>query len=276
MLKWTYSNLTISLSSQAFVLHEHTRLFSKTSQLFTQKLTHTKTGDIFQTHCEQIARVIQEKNLTGCATTLVMSDELVRQWVVEPPQNVESLEDLKAAVSARFQALYGDSPASWQIEADWKVDSPFLASAISKNLAFALDGLAKKCQLQWRQIAPHSVMLFNRWRNVLPPHTWMVTFENGKLSLLVTNAHRSVSAYRHIQCEADHTASEQNFIKLLNREALRMNLPNPKQVYFPRIWHEFNWLQHTTDKNVSFKVLSIIYPDVISLVPAMELASSEV
>jgi hypothetical protein len=195
--------------------------------------------------------------------------------VVEPPQNVESLDDLRAAVSARFQALYGDSPAAWQIEADWKTDSPFLASAIPKNLAVALDGLAKKCQLKWRQIAPHSVMLFNRWRNILPPNTWMVTFENGRLSLTVTNAQRVVCAYRHISCEADEISTEQSFIKLLNRESLRMNLPSPKQVYFPRIWNEFNWLEHTTDKNVSFKVLSVIYPDVISLVPAMELASSE-
>jgi len=276
MLKWIHSNLTISLSSQAFVLHQHTRWWSKTSQLVTQNLAPAKTVDHFQSHCEQITRAIHLNNLTGCATTLVISDELVRQWVVEPPQNVESLDDLKAAVSARFQALYGDSPAAWQIEADWKTDRPFLASAIPKNLAVALDGLAKKCQLEWRQIAPHSVMLFNRWRNILPPNTWMVTFENGRLSLTVTNAQRVVGAYRHISCEASEIATEQNFIKLLNREALRMNLPSPKQVYFPRIWNEFGWLQHTTDKNVSFNVLSIIYPDVISLVPAMELASSEV
>jgi len=274
MLKWTHSNLTISLSSQAFVLHQHTRWWSKTSQLVSQNFASAKTTENFQSHCEQIARVILENNLTGCATTLVISDELVRQWVVEPPQNVESLDDLKAAVSARFQALYGDSPAAWQIEADWKTDSPFLASAISKNLAVALDGLAKKCQLQWRQIAPHSVMLFNRWRNILPPNTWMVTFENGRLSLTVTNDQRLVSAYRHIPCEADEISTEQNFIKLLNREALRMNLPSPKQVYFPRVLNEFNWLKQTTDKNVSFKVLSIMYPDVISLVPAMELTST--
>ncbi|MEI6469976.1 MAG: hypothetical protein WCO72_10915, partial [Betaproteobacteria bacterium] len=70
-------------------------------------------------------------------------------------------------------------------------------------------------------------------------------------------------------------STEQNFIKLLNREALRMNLPSPKQVYFPRIWNEFNWLAQATDKSVRFIVLSIIYPDVISLVPAMKLASSE-
>jgi hypothetical protein len=150
MLKWIHSNLTISLSSQAFVLHQHTRWWSKTSQLVTQNLAPAKTGDNFQSHCEQMARAIQANNLTGCATTLVISDELVRQWVVEPPQNVESLDDLKAAVSARFQALYGDSPAAWQIEADWKIDSPFLASAIPKNLAVALDGLAKKCLLEWR------------------------------------------------------------------------------------------------------------------------------
>jgi hypothetical protein len=275
MLKWTHSNLTISLNSQAFVLHQYTKWWSKTSQLVIQNLAPATTVEGFQSHCEQMARVIHANNLTGCATTLVISDELVRQWVVEPPQNVESLDDLRAAVSARFQTLYGDSPAAWQIEADWKTDSPFLASAIPKNLAVALDGLAKKCHLKWRQIAPHSVMLFNRWRNILPPNTWMVTFENGRLSLTVTNAQRVVCAYRHIPCEMDEITSEQNFIKLLNRESLRMNLPSPKQVYFPRIWNEFNWLEHTTDKNVSFKVLSVIYPDVISLVPAMELASSE-
>jgi hypothetical protein len=275
MLKWIYSNLTISLSSQAFVMHQHAIWWNKRSQLITQNFAPAKAVDNFQSQCEQMARVIHEKNLTECATTLVISDELVRQWVVEPPQNVESLDDLKAAVSARFQALYGDSPAAWQIEADWKTDSPFLASAIPNNLAFALDGLAKKCQLQWRQIAPHSVMLFNRWRNILPPNTWMVTFENGRLSLTVTNAQRVVCAYRHISCETDEISSEQNFITLLNREALRMNLPSPKQVYFPRILNEFNWLKHTKDHHVIFKVLSIIYPDVISIVPAVELTPSE-
>lgn len=275
MLKWIYSNLTISLSSQAFVLHQHAIWWKKKSQLITQNFAPAKTVDNFQSHFEQMARVIHENFLTGCATTLIISDELVRQWVVDPPKNVESLDDLKAAVSAKFQALYGDLPSAWQIEADWKTDSPFLASAIPQNLAVALDVLAKKCQLEWRQIAPHSVMLFNRWRNILPRNTWMVTFENGRLSLTVTNAKRVVSAYRHISCQASEISTEQNFIKLLNREALRMNLPSPKQVYFPRIWNEFNWLAQATDKSVRFIVLSIIYPDVISLVPAMKLASSE-
>jgi len=276
MLKWIYSNLTIGLSSQAFVLLQDANWWRKTSFLETHNFESTKTINTVQNHCEQIASVIQEKKMHGSSAELVLSDELVRQWIVEPPQNVVNLEDLKAAAAARFQVLFGDSASVWQIEADWKFDSPFLASAISKNLAVAIDGLAKKCQLQWKQIAPHSVVLFNRWRNVLPAHAWITVYQNGRLSFLVTNEKKVVGAYRHISCEVDDISSEKNFINLLNREALRMNLPSPKHVYFSRVLNEFNWLMHTTNKDMSFKVLNIFNQETTTMTSAIDLALSGV
>jgi hypothetical protein len=274
MLKWTYAHVTIGLSSQAFVLYQNARWWNNSTDLASQNLSAPLSSDSFDGQCEQIARLVHAKKCDGSAATLIVSDELIRMWMVEPPQNVESFDDLRASAAARFQAMFGEPLAQWHLEADWRVDGLFLASAMPKSLVVALQALSKKCRFQWKSISPHSVILFNRWRHALAANAWLVAYQSGKLSFLVTNDQKTVQAYRHIPFNPDEMSSEASFIQLLNREALRMNIPSPRQVYFSRILNEFSWLLHATDKGVRFTVLSNFYPSSVAMTPVVDLTLS--
>src|SRR5471032_634755 len=76
--------------------------------------------------------LLGELELGGWPVSIVLADELTRFWRVTPPAAAARLADIEAAAGFRFHTLYGESPAAWQISADWNASQPFFAAAVPR------------------------------------------------------------------------------------------------------------------------------------------------
>ncbi|WP_193567047.1 hypothetical protein [Paraburkholderia azotifigens] len=136
-----------------------------------------------------IASALDQAGGIGLPVHVTLGDELVRYFMVTPPANAARMQDLRAAVAVRFQTLYGDTVAAWQLTADWRAVEPFLACAVRRNVLMALPlGVAPGggCLVS---VTPNFVSAWNRLRKQLGANAWLATLRDGALTLgLVVNA----------------------------------------------------------------------------------------
>lgn len=174
--------------------------------------------------------LLGEHGLQGWPTRFVLADELVRLWRVTPPQGAARHDDLEAAASLRFQALYGEAPAAWQVTADWRADAPFFAAAVPRALLAALLGVAEECRLAVVAIEPRFVSAWNRWRGALRAGAWFGVVEGGLLTLAAVaqgTQDDGVRALRMLALPAG-AADEQGWLsRAVQREALLLDLAPP-------------------------------------------------
>lgn len=88
----------------------------------------------------QLATAIQQHNGD---IQIVLDDTLVRSFLVTPPTNVHRLHDLALCAQMRFESLYDESSASWEIHADWRADQAFVTCAIRRELVTSLRELSQ-------------------------------------------------------------------------------------------------------------------------------------
>ncbi|NRF89357.1 hypothetical protein HQ619_36105, partial [Burkholderia gladioli] len=114
-----------------------------------------------------IGAALEESGGHGLPVHASFADELARYFIVTPADNSRRLQDLRAAAEVRLQMLYGDDPARWQILADWQAAEPFLACAVSRAWAGALQAgvaAARGCLVS---AMPEFVAAWNRSRREL-------------------------------------------------------------------------------------------------------------
>lgn len=166
----------------------------------------------------------------GCArwqASVVLADDLVRMWQVAPPPACSRLADLEAAAALRFQSLYGDSPANWNIAAGWDTARPFLAAAMPRQLLALLEQVAREQQVALVEITPQFIAGWNQWRNALRPGAWYGLVQHGVLTVGVTSG-AAVSAVRAVALPDG--AGLDWLGQHLEREALRLNAPAPERI----------------------------------------------
>ena len=119
----------------------------------------------------------------GAPIHVTLADDLVRYFIVTPPANVGRAQDLRAAASVRFQALYGSAAASWHIVADWQAAEPFLACAVSHHLVAALQMAATRVGGCLVSVTPGFVDAWNRSRKQLGAQVWVATLRHNALTV---------------------------------------------------------------------------------------------
>jgi hypothetical protein len=60
---------------------------------------------------------------------VVLAPDSCREWVMDAPSGVHSLEELRRVTAARFTQLHGLAPDDWTITADWQTRGPMLCAA---------------------------------------------------------------------------------------------------------------------------------------------------
>ena len=88
---------------------------------------------------------------------VVLDDELVKLFVVEPPAGLARFSDLEATSGVRFEELFGFDASEWLISADWHARRSFMASAAPRWLLSALLGTDAKVS----RIEPAFVRSYN-------------------------------------------------------------------------------------------------------------------
>lgn len=175
----------------------------------------------------RLSGMIAEAKCVSQTVTVIVADDLVRMFMVNPPQNATRLQDCRAAAEMRFHTLYGDAVGGWQLEADWDAKRPFLACAIPCMLPAALRAAASERRLALVEIAPRFIAAWNRWHASLRPDKWFGAVHDGMLTLGVMDG-RHLCAVRSTPIPAGSWDNGAWLPEHLAREALRLNLAAPK------------------------------------------------
>jgi hypothetical protein len=142
--------------------------------------------------CDQLTALVKENGLRNASAKLVLSDALARFWMVQPPLNASTMSDLQAATAARFQTLYGESPSQWTIQADYQHDRPYLAAAIPSAWLEAIEAVKRDFHMKINEIAPQSVVAYNRWHHLLQAGSWLVNHQEGKIAIAITGEKKHI------------------------------------------------------------------------------------
>ncbi|MES2159803.1 MAG: hypothetical protein V4476_01495 [Pseudomonadota bacterium] len=170
-----------------------------------------------------------DKSVAGWPVSIVLADDLTRLWRVTPPPAAARLADIEAAAGFRFQALYGEAPAAWQISGDWSATQPFFAAAVPRALLAVLRLVAQEFKLHVVGIEPHFITAYNRWRRGLKPGAWFGLAHDHLLTLAAIEADgKSIRAIRALPMPAGQGADQYWLGQTLKREALLLDMPEPE------------------------------------------------
>jgi hypothetical protein len=180
----------------------------------------------------QIAAALDEAGGKRLPVYATLGDALVRYFIVTPPGNSARMQDLRAAASVRFQVLYGESAASWQIVADWQATTPFLACAVPQRLCVALQLAVATQRGTLVSMMPDFVAAWNRSRRHLGAHAWLATLSDGALTLgLVADADAPQLVAVRTLVLPEVTPSLTWLREQVARAALLDNVPAPSVLY---------------------------------------------
>lgn len=180
----------------------------------------------FDAIASALRALLGEQQLAGWPAALVLADELVRLWRVTPPPGATRLDDLEAAAGLRFQALYGEAPAAWNISADWDAARPFFAAAVPRALLASLQVVADDCKLSIVGIEPHCIAAWNRWRRDIKPGAWFALVHEQLLTLAPLDA-GGLRAVRTLPLPPSADADPAWLTQTLRREALLLDMAAP-------------------------------------------------
>ena len=177
------------------------------------------------TICATVRALLSDAACTGWPATLVIDDQLARIWQVAPPKGSSRLADLEGAAALRFQTLYGEVPAAWQIAAGYDAVQPFMAAALPRQLLALLAQAGATRELKIVEVVPQFVAGWNRWRTHLKAGAWYGLVQNDVLTIgaLEQGALRAVRAAQ-IGGGADWLKQH------VAREALRLGLSAPARL----------------------------------------------
>lgn len=165
--------------------------------------------------------------LAGWPLSIVLDQSLCRLWQVTPPAGASRLADLEAAAGLRFHSLYGESPAAWQLSADWQASERFLAAAMPRALLKVLLDCAGAQRLTVATLAPHFILSWNRWQHALQPDAWFGLLHDGVLTVAAIDS-KGLQAVRALGLPAQADAAWLQ--QALAREALLLGLDLPARL----------------------------------------------
>ena len=180
----------------------------------------------------QIASALEAAGVARMAVHATIADDLVRYFIVTPPANGASMQDLRAAASVRFQTLYGESLSDWQLAADWQAAAPFLACAVAQRLHAALQIAVTAQRGCLVAVTPDFVAAWNRSRRRLGVDAWLATLRDDVLTLgLVARERKPRLAAVRTLAMPDALPSMAWLREQIARAALLDNLPAPAALH---------------------------------------------
>lgn len=168
---------------------------------------------------------------------VVIADELARTWQVSPPSETARMADLEAAAALRFQQLYGEPAAGWQLAGSWDPSSAFTAAALPRALNDALAQAAAEHRLALVEVVPQFLAGWNRWCQLIAPDAWYGLVHDGVVTFGIP-AGASLGAVRAAQVPA---GADARWLEAhAAREALRLGVPAPARLQLsgqvPEAW----------------------------------------
>jgi len=174
-----------------------------------------------------LRELLSAQDVGGWPVSFVLADELTRLWQVNPPAQAARVADLEAAAMLRFHALFGETPAAWDVTADWDADQPFFAAAMPRALKALLEKVAAERRLAVTCIVPHFISVWNRWHKSLKPNAWFGVM-HGSVMMLAAIEERKLRAVRTVP--VPHGADHYWLTQMAQREALLFDMQTPQLI----------------------------------------------
>ena len=180
---------------------------------------------------EQLAQQLQAmlNNLSAetplpRACHIVLSDQWARYFLVTPAQNSQRLADCEAAAQMRFQALYGDSPQAWSLQAQWDAKQAFLACALPRSLLKPLLDAVLAQDLRLMSVIPYFIASWNHWSKRLADNAWWLVFQADSVQVAVF-ANGKLQALQQQRLSNRFWQTPDSLTNMVQRESLRLAIP---------------------------------------------------
>lgn len=225
MLKRLGHSLTIGVSREGLTALRLSRWRGPAATVLAERPLQTDELDDPARLAAALRALVAGQDCQALPLSVVLADDLVRMWQVNPPQGASRLADIEAACALRFQTLFGESMAGWRVAsaADWR--APFFAAAMPHALYESLTAFAREAGMPLVSMSPQFVVAFQRWRKALVPDGWFAVVHGGLLTLGVHDGSQ-LQAVRSLPMPAD--AGTPWLRAQLDREALRLDLARPQ------------------------------------------------
>lgn len=141
----------------------------------------------------ELGTLLTRPQATRMRVAVSLADCWVRYFLLAPPEGVTGLRDCRLLLTARFEALYGQSAVDWVLQADWQAGAPMLACALPRALSQAL------APLRLARVQPDLLRVWNRHYSRLPASGALCVNADGLANLLYWDAGmvRLVRQQRH-------------------------------------------------------------------------------
>ncbi len=216
--------LRIGVAAHALALVKTSRWQGAPLEVLAEQRVDPEAPDALATG---LVSLLADSACANWPVTVVVADELTRLWQVTPPPGSARVADLEAAAALRFQTLYGDNAALWQMSAGWDAVQPFMAAATPRHLVSLLQQAGAAHKFTVVEIVPQFIAGWNRWRGTLKADAWYALVHEHVLTIGVVEqgalqAVRSAALPQGASLDwlAGHVA----------REALRLNLAPPARL----------------------------------------------
>jgi hypothetical protein len=175
----------------------------------------------------------------------VVAPSLLKHWLQQPPDHIQSLNELHAVTQQRAQQLFGtvyaaganDHVSSWVVSADWQVSQPFLCGAVPASWHAAWMGDADVADIHTTSKKSSSIasplqLILSRFQKQLPSDGWLSVVVACTLYLMYFKGKKCLH-FRSLQLETALKAEALQAIALVEwqRDKLRTQL-NSDQLYW--------------------------------------------
>lgn len=160
---------------------------------------------------------------------VVLASGCLREWIMDVPAGVQSLDELRNLAAARFTQLHGQPSEQWLVTADWTTRGPMLCTAVPRPLMQAL-----QLELARRGLRSSiSTTLCSALGDIstLPAEAWLCirTLEFSALLLIRQRALHMLRILRIARLALDEQLA--SLVAELKRASLRCNSPQPTHMY---------------------------------------------
>lgn len=141
---------------------------------------------------------LQEPPHTGTPLNILVSDALVRYWIIERPAGLSGAAELDLYAAERFAAVFGDDPAEWVLRVDPLPQAErLLACAVPAIFAVDLPRAAEGKGWQLRSVQPRFVHEYNRHCRELGPDAafCVASRESTSIGLISSGNWRSIRVH---------------------------------------------------------------------------------
>ena len=140
---------------------------------------------------------------TTSTVRISVSDFYARFWIAHPPAEATTRLDLSTSALWRFEELFGESAATWNIQADWKATRPFIACGLPRLLTDAIAAAASANRIGVVSCLPRFVAEWNDHRRQLRrcDSAWLVALADSTATIALLRR-REIDQIQQIRCHA--------------------------------------------------------------------------